>query len=132
MAFAPLQRFFWVKEDDLRTRMPLGEEFWLAAKHKHADQEIAPLARGFQTETAGEVLSDGTVLELIRENGNTGELRLLAWDGATAKVAGYAEHKGKTYVPAALDPTILRAMRLPSRIMPYGLTRALLMKFACC
>src|SRR5712692_6947001 len=92
---------------------------------KHADQEIAALARGFQTETAGEVLPDGTILELIRENTNTGELSLLAWDGATARVAGYVEHNGRTYVPAALDPTILRAMRLPSRIMPYGLTRAL-------
>jgi hypothetical protein len=92
---------------------------------KHADQEIAALARGFQTETAGEVLPDGTILELIRENTNTGKLSLQTWDGATAKVAGYVKHNGRTYVPAALDPTILRAMRLPSRIVPYASTRAL-------
>ena len=74
--------------------------------------------------TAGDVLADGAIVELVRDAA-TGQLRLLPRDGARAKVAPRAEHKGCGYTAPSIDPTLLRALRLPARTAPYGSTREL-------
>ncbi|MGA8743926.1 MAG: hypothetical protein WB561_22225, partial [Terracidiphilus sp.] len=73
--------------------------------------------------TGGEVFSDGSVLELIQ--GPKYALNLLSWDGRTAKTAEQFVRGDETFVPLCVDPSILRAMRLPSGIAKYGSTREL-------
>jgi hypothetical protein len=73
--------------------------------------------------TGGEVFSDGSVLELIQVP--NGELKLLSWDGKSAKMAGRFERGEETFVPLHVDPAILRTMRLPRKTAFYGSTRKL-------
>ena len=71
--------------------------------------------------TAGEVLPNGVVLDLIRDK-HTQELALLAWDkNHEAHVAGQVKFDGKTYIPATPDPTVLSAMQFPSHYESAGI-----------
>jgi hypothetical protein len=78
-----------------------------------------------EIETTGEVFSDGTMLELVLDPDRTNEVSLLAWNGKNANVSKRFEHNGKVYVPPKLNSTVLRALRLPRDIAPYGSTRDL-------
>jgi len=77
-----------------------------------------------EVQTSGEVLADGTLIELIRGDTET-QLKLLTWSGGKGKVASFAQYKGRVYAPVFLEPTILRALQLPSQSAPYGTTRNL-------
>lgn len=74
--------------------------------------------------TAGEVLPNGMILHLGREDG-TSEVGFLAQDGKRYRTVKRIEYEGKTYVPAAVDPTVLRVLRLPTRAASYTSTRQL-------
>ena len=76
-------------------------------------------------ETAGEVLDDGSILELVGDGVKTKQLRLLHWNGKTLDVSERIIHYGESYSPARLDASLLKALRLPTRIMPFGSTREL-------
>ncbi len=91
--------------------------FFLAAIERHAER--AAMRSQVPIATYGEALPDGTVLELVRDPAS-GELRLLIWDGLTASVAPRFELNGHIYVPATLDPTVMRAVRLPERVDRYA------------
>ena len=52
-------------------------------------------------------------------------LALLVWNGNSAKVSSQVECGQKTYVPWALEPTILRALRLPKQATAHGSTAEL-------
>ena len=97
-------RFFLPRSSDARSGRPMTSR--------------VPIA------TYGEALPNGTVLELVRDPAS-GELRLLIWDGLTASVAPRFEFNGHIYVPATLDPTVMRAVRLPERVDSYASTREL-------
>jgi hypothetical protein len=75
--------------------------------------------------TAGEIFSDGTVLELIRDTSGDGGTSLLRWDGESATSGPEFEINGKVYRPPQFNSTSLRALRLPSHTAPYGSTRDL-------
>jgi hypothetical protein len=67
--------------------------------------------------TAGEILPDGTMLELVRLRNQS---RLLVWrDGRARTVPRYA-NAGIIYEPLSLDPTALAAIRIPSKVAGYG------------
>lgn len=74
--------------------------------------------------TACEVLPNGMILDLVREEGNS-EVGFLAQDGDRYRIVSRVECDGKTFVPAAADPTIWGALRLPTRAASYGSTREL-------
>lgn len=74
-------------------------------------------------ETAGEVFSDGTTLEVIRPTSGTGEMSLLRWDGNSATIDQQFEVNGKVYRVPQLNFVSLRAVRLPGHTASYGLTR---------
>ncbi len=74
--------------------------------------------------TGGEALADGTAIELVRD-AVTGQLILLTWDGKQVKVGPRAEHRGHVCTPLFVEPTSLRALRLPTRTAPFGSTREL-------
>ena len=74
--------------------------------------------------TACEVLPNGVILDLVREEGNS-EVGFLARDGDRYRIVSRVEYDGKTYVPAPADPTVLGALRLPTRAASYSSTREL-------
>lgn len=75
-----------------------------------------------EIETAGEAFADGTMLELIREGSRTS---LVRWDGNKASIGQRFYQDGRVYVPRRLDSTIVRALRLPENVAPYGSAREL-------
>ncbi len=91
-----------------------------------AGGELRNLAEGSAKDdsvaTAGEIFHDH-VIELVRRE--AGGPALLAWDGNSAKVAAQLEYGQKIYVPLALEPTILRALRLPKQATAHGSTAGL-------
>lgn len=76
--------------------------------------------------TGGTVFPDGTILEPIATAGNSERLRLAMWSGTRTRVGSEFEHGGQLYEPAALDPTILKALFLPTHVAPAEPARQLL------
>lgn len=76
--------------------------------------------------TGGTVFPDGTILEPIATAGDSSHLRLAMWSGTRTRVGSDFEHGGKLYEPAALDPTILKALFLPTHVAPSEPARQLL------
>src|SRR5580700_7603178 len=91
---------------------------------KPRQQRNRAASRG-DVETTGEVFSDGSLLELIRDDSRAGDTSLLQWDRNSATIGQHFEVNGKIYRPARLNSAILRALRLPGHIAPYGSTRDL-------
>lgn len=78
-----------------------------------------------RTPTAGEVLSNGVLLDLVRDP-NTRVVGVLVWTGTKAKVGTEVKFARKTYIPANVDPTVLAALQLPSNCpLPAPQTREL-------
>ena len=71
--------------------------------------------------TGGEVLRDGSFLELVRDSA-TGAERVLHWGGGRSKIAPEHVFEGRCYVPTE-GAAILR--HLPSKPTPYGSTEIL-------
>ena len=69
--------------------------------------------------TAGEILPDGTILELVRLRD---ELRLHVWRNGQSRTVACYENAGITYVPITLDSADLSAIRFPQGAIGYGST----------
>ena len=76
-------------------------------------------------ETCGEFFPDGSVLELVRAQTGPEELKLLHWNGKVLDVAAHVDHAGGKYAPAAIDPNLKKALRLPTRVAPPETTEKL-------
>jgi hypothetical protein len=74
--------------------------------------------------TAGEAFYDGASIELIRE-APTGLLFLMLSDGQNVRVARQVEFRSKMYHPVHIDPSILLAMRFPTKRDRFGSTAEL-------
>lgn len=74
--------------------------------------------------TIGEELADGSVIELVK-NDRTIQPNLLIWNGIDSLLAERLEHRGAVYVPREIDPTVVRALHLPSSASEYGTTAKL-------
>ena len=75
--------------------------------------------------TAGEIFNNDVIVEIIRAEGRNGSLRLLTWNGRQATAVDRVTVSDVTYVPLALNPTVGRALLLPSGAIVYGSTRQL-------
>jgi hypothetical protein len=76
-------------------------------------------------ETAGEALAGGPFIEIVKTAPGSADRRLLIWDGKGATIRRKFDWEGKTYVPARLDSTLGRALRLPTGVASYGSPRDL-------
>jgi len=74
--------------------------------------------------TAGEAFWDGATIELIGE-APTGPLYLMLSDGQNVRVARRVEFRSKIYHPLHIDPSILLAMRFPTKREHFGSTAEL-------
>jgi hypothetical protein len=89
------------------------------AGHKKSERESGkPVVH-----TGGKVFPDGSILEMIRIP--NGEMRLLTWNGKSAKTAAQFVRHGETFAPLHLDPSISHWLQLPSDTVEYGSTRTL-------
>src|ERR1039458_3934644 len=77
------------------------------------------------TKTAGEVLHDGAVIELVWADAERASLNLLVYKNGDAIIAPTFENAGKIYAPADIDLSILRATRFPIRLRSFGSAREL-------
>jgi hypothetical protein len=68
--------------------------------------------------TAGEVLRDGSMLELLVQGSNRS--RLLVWRNDRSRTVGRYNNSGTVYEPVSLDPTTLAAVRFPMGSARYG------------
>jgi hypothetical protein len=81
-------------------------------------------------ETVGQILPCGDVIEPVCAGGVDLGLQLLHWDGQRHRIAEKLEIHGSLYKAANLDPTLLRATRLPSDVSVYGGEAALVADLA--
>jgi hypothetical protein len=78
--------------------------------------------------TAGEVFPDGTLLEVIRDPADSGQITLLRWDGDRAEVANRIECMGRNYTPVKLSASAVQAINFPSQPENHGSTADLFAK----
>ena len=71
-------------------------------------------------ETAGEILEDGTVVELIQHPQEPDRLGLLKANSNGTVLLPRVEHKDRIFVPLALDWTVRSELYLASQLAPYG------------
>lgn len=74
--------------------------------------------------TSFEVLPNGIFIELGRKERN-GEVGFIARRGDRYGIVSCVECYGKRYIPVSESPTVLSALRLPTRAAPYASTREL-------
>jgi hypothetical protein len=65
------------------------------------------------------------MIDLVADPLDPARLKVLLWDGTTAKVAPRIKYDRHTYEPMALDPTVVCGVRWPTRRDDYGSTRKL-------
>ena len=65
-----------------------------------------------RTPTAGEILANGDLLDLVRLP-ITNEVGVLVWTGSDGKAAPTVKIGDKFYIPANVDPSVLAALQLP-------------------
>lgn len=76
-------------------------------------------------QTAGEFLPDGVALELFRAPSDPEQVRVLAWRERILAEGLQISHGGRSYEPLRVDPSVSKALRLPTRIAPPETTRQL-------
>jgi hypothetical protein len=75
--------------------------------------------------SSGECFADGTTLELIADRSQLGKPDLLLWNGIRARIDSRVLYNGRAYEAPELDPTLYRAIRLPTGCRRYGSARSL-------
>jgi hypothetical protein len=94
-------------------------------KHRDLESQAAEgSARRSTIETGGELLSDGKIIELIKDV-ESGPLQLLVFDGKHQTVAASVEVDGRLYVPANVSSSFISMVPLPVNAMPYESTEKL-------
>jgi hypothetical protein len=74
-------------------------------------------------QTTGHLFADGTLIELVRNSDQgTG---LLRWKNEKFEMADRVEYLGTAYAAAPIAPSIVRALRLPTRVGPPEKTEVL-------
>src|SRR6202035_4665113 len=77
------------------------------------------------TPTAGERLSDGSLIDLVRKSQETREVVLPHRAGKRATISRQIDHAGRHYIPRKMDSGLVQQLRLPSEDLPYGSTAEL-------
>ena len=89
--------------------------------HKNAD----PI------QTAGEIFSDKTAIELIRDPANPESLKLVRCRQGNVELMSEVAHKGRNYEPLRLGQSLSNCVRFPTRIGPSETTEELFRTVHC-
>ena len=96
-----------------------------------AKAKTRPKAKGGRVmTTTGEILPDGTMIELVSGFAGINKPHLLLWNGVKARAAPQVEYGDCTYEASELSPSLYRATRLPKRCKDYGSIRELVRRIA--
>jgi hypothetical protein len=68
--------------------------------------------------TAGRILRDGAILELLRDPGPPFRIKLLCWDKRVLQTGPQILHSGQSYELPDVETSIARALRLPTGVAP--------------
>jgi hypothetical protein len=82
-------------------------------------------ANELQKATCGEFLADGSLIEIIRPDARQKALSLLISKEGLLTEASNAQYDGVSYIPIEPDPSILRAIHIPSGVSEYATTGSL-------
>jgi hypothetical protein len=77
-------------------------------------------------QTTGEIFESGSMIEPVRDATRGDRLLLLYWDSGKISLVARVKLDGRIFEPAAVDPTVLRAMSLPTKCESCGSVRQLL------
>jgi hypothetical protein len=105
----------------VRTKKTSKQETSFCSPNSSVSRSSEPV---FPIDPTGQVLSNGTTLDLIKEAG-TGRTRLLVFDGKCYATVDRFEGDGRIYTAPELDPSLSEAVPLPTDWQPYGTTEAL-------
>ncbi|MFY9529758.1 MAG: hypothetical protein WAR24_12685, partial [Candidatus Acidiferrales bacterium] len=83
-------------------------------------------AAGEITEVDFAELEDGTLVELVEDPTNPSRTLLAVWEDGTMRYLDRWEHNGRVFVPLPRENEILRRVRLPNAVGPYGSVQTLL------
>lgn len=90
-----------------------------------SDLKVPILGRPRVVRTAGKILADGTILELVSAQPRSARLSLLARRGKRVWSGRQLTLEGRSYRPADIPRSVLRNMFLPARASNYRSTRDL-------
>ena len=71
-------------------------------------------------------LRDGTLVELVEDPKDAAQACLAVWKDGEARFVDRLEHDGHVLVPLSRKNEVLRRLRLPSAVLPYESSQALL------
>ena len=110
----------WSSNDESKCSGFGGREFILNA----VGTTNPSVATAKRVATVGESFPNA-MIELIADPSDSCRLKLLLWDGTSARVAPRIKYGGRTYEPVALHPTVVRGMRWPTCRSECGSSREL-------
>jgi hypothetical protein len=99
---------------------PIAAEEWSMDSSFTSDP--SPFAPPSLRTTSGELLRDGTVVDLVIEEDR---LMLCHFDGTESVVVPYLEFDNAVYSPPRLEPSLFSALRFPNRPLEYRSLTAL-------
>jgi hypothetical protein len=76
--------------------------------------------------TYGEFFNDGSSIELVRDPADAERLVFLHWNGNKILICSRVERDDGDYVPAILEPTMLRVLRFPAKSPHHDTSHELL------
>ena len=69
-------------------------------------------------QTAGEIFSDGTAIELLRDPASPEGFGLVRSQQEVMDLKPVLSHSGRVYVPVRMEPSVSRAVCFPTRVAP--------------
>ena len=72
-------------------------------------------------ETGGQIVGDGSIIDLVR--GDKGNIELVVWDGSTATISAKIDRNGKRFIAPRAEENIATLVPFPSGVKNYGETR---------
>ena len=125
--------FFWICMSDklAANRLRMAEESYLKLNAvRQRRKKSFSTADPISLPITGKLWANGNAIEPVRDGMNPELLLLLFWDGRKAITSSKIICDGKSYVPATIDPSILRALALPTGIVSCESPRKLLTDIA--
>jgi hypothetical protein len=86
----------------------------------HNSNQSGTSPRPTDCETGGEILEDGSLIEIIEDLQQPGGLSLLKFDGTKSVLSPAVMHQDRTYIPLSLHSSIRQQLLLPAHPRVYG------------
>jgi len=82
-------------------------------------------ANGSAIETAGEIFSDGTIIEILRDPASPTGFSLVRSQQGVLDLKPTLSHAGRVYAPICVEQSVSKALRFPTQVAPPESTKKL-------